>query len=187
MILDLLHLIRSIRRSPASAAAAVLTLALTVGAGASIFAVVDAVLLTPPPFANPDALVVLGETPIDDPGSAPRSDAHQAVQLRRGRGPIDEIEPALVLHRASRIEKARHGRRAGFFKGLKSADGGDIPRQCLRDRPGTATGPAACTCFQMRRPTLSASVTMLSSFIVRTFRLRMMNWPSTMTDSMSEG
>ena len=73
MIVDLRHLLRTLRRSPASAAAAVLTLALTLGAGASIFAVVDAVLLTPPPFADPDALVTVGETPIDDPGAAPRT------------------------------------------------------------------------------------------------------------------
>ena len=57
MLVDLLHLLRNLRRSPASAVAAVLTLSLTLGAGASIFAVVDAVLLTPPPFANPDELV----------------------------------------------------------------------------------------------------------------------------------
>lgn len=73
MRLDLLHLIRSIRRSPVSAGAAVLTLALTIGAGASIFAVVDAVLLTPPPFANPGALVIVGETPRGEPSSAPRA------------------------------------------------------------------------------------------------------------------
>lgn len=59
--------------------------------------------------------------------------------------------------------------------------------QCWRDRPGTVIGPAACTCLQIRRPTLSASAMMLSSSIVRTLRLRMMNWPSTMTDSMSDG
>jgi putative ABC transport system permease protein len=73
MRLDLLHLSRSIRRSPASASAAILTLALTVGIGVSIFSVVDSVLLTPPPFANPDALVVIGETPIGDPTPAPRA------------------------------------------------------------------------------------------------------------------
>ena len=50
---DLRRLSRSIRRAPATALAAVVTRALTIGAGASIFAVVDAVLLTPPPFANP--------------------------------------------------------------------------------------------------------------------------------------
>jgi predicted permease len=70
---DLRHLSRSIRRAPASALAAVLTLALTIGAGASIFAVVDAVLLTPPPFTDPNALAVVGETPLDDPASAPRA------------------------------------------------------------------------------------------------------------------
>src|SRR4026207_1785007 len=63
MLIDLRHLLRTLRRSPASAAAAVLTLSLTLGAGAAIFAVVDAVVLTPPPFANPAALVVVRETP----------------------------------------------------------------------------------------------------------------------------
>src|SRR5262245_55236341 len=72
MLIDFRRLLRSFRRSPASAAAAVLTLSLTLGVGTSIFAVVDAVLLTPPPFANPDALVVAGETPIDDLTAAPR-------------------------------------------------------------------------------------------------------------------
>ena len=72
MRIDLLHLFRTLRRSPASAIAAVLTLSLTLGAGASIFAVVDAVLLTPPPFTNPETLAVLGETPIDAPAAAPR-------------------------------------------------------------------------------------------------------------------
>src|SRR5687767_1076166 len=73
MLSNLRHLLRNLRRSPASAAAAVLTLALTLGAGASIFAVVDAVLLTPPPFADPDALVAVGETPINEPGAPPRT------------------------------------------------------------------------------------------------------------------
>jgi putative ABC transport system permease protein len=67
MLVDLLHLSRNLRRSPASVIAAILTLTLTLGAGASVFAVVDAVLLTPPPFANPDALVIVGETPFDEP------------------------------------------------------------------------------------------------------------------------
>ena len=67
---DLLHLVRSLRRSPASAIAAVLTLSLTLGANASIFAIVDAVVLTPPPFADPESLVVAGEIPIDDAAAA---------------------------------------------------------------------------------------------------------------------
>ena len=72
MLIDLCHLLRNLRRSPASAAAAVLTLSLTLGAGTAIFAVVDAVLLTPPPFTDPDALVTLGEVLPGDPASARR-------------------------------------------------------------------------------------------------------------------
>jgi putative ABC transport system permease protein len=73
MLVDLLHLARTLRRSPASGIAAIATLSLTLGAGASIYAVVDAVLLTPPPFANPEALVTVGEQPIDQPSAAPRA------------------------------------------------------------------------------------------------------------------
>ena len=70
MRVDLLHLSRHLRRSPISALAAVATLALTLGAAASIFAIVDAVLLTPPPFANPEALFTVGEVPIDEAAAA---------------------------------------------------------------------------------------------------------------------
>jgi putative ABC transport system permease protein len=85
MLVDLLHLSRNLRRSPASAAAAILTLSLTLGAGASIFAVVDAVLLAPLPFSDPDALVIVGETPIDGPPSAPRSVAYATFEAWRER------------------------------------------------------------------------------------------------------
>ncbi|MGH9175983.1 MAG: hypothetical protein ACRD1H_16575 [Vicinamibacterales bacterium] len=71
MLIDFLHLFRTLRRSPASAVAAVLTLSLTLGVGASIFAVVDAVLLTPPPFANPEALYLVGGDPVDMVGFVP--------------------------------------------------------------------------------------------------------------------
>ena len=59
--------------------------------------------------------------------------------------------------------------------------------QRWRDRPGIVSGPASSTFFQIRRPTASASARMRSSSTVRTLRLRMMNWPSTMLDSMSDG
>jgi predicted permease len=85
MRVDLLHLARTLRRSPASAAAAVLTLSLTLGAGASIFAVVDAVLLTPPPFLNPDALVILGETALEQSGGSPRAVGYGTFEAWRER------------------------------------------------------------------------------------------------------
>src|SRR5687768_6839895 len=85
MRIDLFHLVRVLRRSPASAAAAILTLALTLGAGASIFAVVDAVLLTPPPFGDPDALVTVGETPRDDRTGPPRAIGYATLDAWRDR------------------------------------------------------------------------------------------------------
>ncbi len=85
MTSDLRPVLRALRRSPASAGAAVLTLALTLGVGASVFAVVDAVLLTPPPFADPGALVTLGEAPAGDPGAAPRPVAPSTFQAWRER------------------------------------------------------------------------------------------------------
>jgi len=85
MLIDLRHLLRNLRRSPASAVAAVLTLSLTLGAGASIFAVVDAVLLTPPPFVDPEALVSLGEVLPGDPASTRRPVRYATFEAWRER------------------------------------------------------------------------------------------------------
>lgn len=85
MLVDLRHLSRSLRRSPASAGAAILTLSLTLGAGASIFAVVHAVLLTPPPFENPEALVIVGETLSEEPAAAPRAVRYASFEAWRER------------------------------------------------------------------------------------------------------
>ncbi len=56
---DLRHALRSLRKSRGFAAVAVLTLAITLGANATLFALIDAVLLEPLPFATPDRLVAL--------------------------------------------------------------------------------------------------------------------------------
>jgi putative ABC transport system permease protein len=99
MLIDLRHLLRTLRRSPASAAAAVLTLSLTLGAGASIFAVVDAVLLTPPPFADPQALVTLGEILPGEPASAPRSVTFATFEAWRERaGSLAAMEASDGTH-----------------------------------------------------------------------------------------
>jgi hypothetical protein len=58
-------------QSRTTAAAAVITLSLTLGVGAAILALVDVVLLAPPPFVDPDSLVTLSEVSEDD-ASSPR-------------------------------------------------------------------------------------------------------------------
>lgn len=56
---DVRYGFRRLRREPAFALAAVLTLGLVIGANGAIFSVLEAILLRPLPFTNPDRLVVL--------------------------------------------------------------------------------------------------------------------------------
>jgi hypothetical protein len=62
---DVAFSFRQLGKAPAFTAVAVATLALGIGANSAIFALVDATLLRPLPFANPDRLVAVHETSGD--------------------------------------------------------------------------------------------------------------------------
>ena len=62
LVADSRYALRVMRRNPVLAGAAIVTLALGIGANTAIFSAVNAVILRPLPFAHPDRLVMLWES-----------------------------------------------------------------------------------------------------------------------------
>ena len=77
---DSIYAVRSLSRSPAFALAAILTLAIGIGAATTIYSVVDDVLLQPLPFPDADQLVRVSE--FERPPSMPRSTYQEFLDWR---------------------------------------------------------------------------------------------------------
>ena len=58
MIEDVRYALRQLRKNPGFAAAAVMTLGLGIGSAAAMFGLIQGVLLSPPPYTDPDRLVL---------------------------------------------------------------------------------------------------------------------------------
>jgi putative ABC transport system permease protein len=80
---DVKFALRQMRRSPAFAVVAVTTLALGIGANSAVFALVDATLLRPLPFPQPDRLVMLSERT--------ETSARSRVSPMSGTGPLTPL------------------------------------------------------------------------------------------------
>jgi predicted permease len=93
-IQDFRYSIRQLRRNPGFAAIAIITIALGIGVTTAMFSVVNAVLLRPLPFRQPDRLLAVGEydtrmgVPKNDLGSVSYPDV---VDIRNRNSSLSDI------------------------------------------------------------------------------------------------
>jgi putative ABC transport system permease protein len=128
---DIRYAARLLLRAPGFAAVALLTLALGIGANTAIFSVLNAVLLRPLPYANPDQLVLIGERgPSGTPGNVGYSTFLDWRDRARGFEEMTLIRswsPTLIANgQAERVSGMRVA--ANFFRtlGVKPAIGRDF-------------------------------------------------------------
>lgn len=88
---DLRYGLRTLTRSPAFTVVAVLTLALGIGANSSIFSLINAVLLRPLPFKDPDRLISIWERRDSSNNSNLPISGHEFVAWREQASSIDKL------------------------------------------------------------------------------------------------
>lgn len=111
LLVDIRQSLRLMRKSPAFSAVAVAALALGIGANTAIFSVVDKVLLSPLPYAEPDRIVSLSRKfPNSDGGgsvSIPKYMAWRQNDVFSAMALYDQSGPGLNLGGAGRPQQIK--------------------------------------------------------------------------------
>jgi predicted permease len=133
LLYDLRYAVRLLRRSPGFAAAAILTLALAIGANAAIFSAVKGVLIAPLPYPEPDRLLRLFEESQKMPHFplAPADFRDYRDELQSFDGIAAYVRGDLQIGDANHPEQLRGMQvTAGFFGilGFRPALGRDFER-----------------------------------------------------------
>src|SRR5580692_1602055 len=93
MFQDLRFGVRMLLKQPGFTSIAVLTLALGIGATAAVFSLIQGVLLTPPPYRQPEQLVLISPTRTDgrQTGHAEGWASQQWIEWQRNLKSFDGI------------------------------------------------------------------------------------------------
>jgi predicted permease len=95
---------RQLQKKKTTSAAAILSLALAIGACTSAFRLIDALLLRPLPVANPERLYVIAQEGIDPGGNFRVSEASEYPLFRQMRAAVKEDAELIAISYADRVD-----------------------------------------------------------------------------------